>query len=166
MRSVCKTGAFINGVGNLFANSDTIDLRCQENVFLLKDVDKLPSSSDQNDTSIIKQRSEKWFSERKTVKVTGSTAFQALGCDTLKKQKEHYNVVVLGKQPCEPNQFQRTAMQHGTDCEINQIATLSGLVLPFLFPDLKYCEEGYYKTNDVIVSPDGSIRNSEGKALF
>ena len=38
-------------------------------------------------TQYLKQRSPEWFEERENVKVTGSTAFTAIGLDTLIEQK-------------------------------------------------------------------------------
>jgi len=37
---------------------------------------------------------------------------------------------------------QQKAMQHGVDLEKHEIATLTGIVLPFMFPNLEYREEG------------------------
>lgn len=87
LRSICKTRAYANGAGHLFADADFFYLSCQENVRLLKNYDQLPDNRDENDTSVVKQRSEKWLSDCKKMKVTGSTMFQALGCDGLKNKR-------------------------------------------------------------------------------
>ena len=49
-------------------------------------------------------------------------------------------------------------MEHGTVNEINQIATMCGVVMSFIFPDLVFYEEGFYETGQILVSPDGSLR--------
>ena len=94
---------------------------------------------------MIKQRSDKWFEERKKVKVTGSSVYRAVGCDGLKNQKEHFNQVINGALPAEPSEVQRLAMEHGTESEIHQMATMCGIIMPFLFPDLTFQEEGVYR---------------------
>jgi hypothetical protein len=45
------------------------------------------------DSSIAKQRTDRWLQLRKKSRVTGSTLFRALGLATLREQQEHfYNV--------------------------------------------------------------------------
>ncbi|CAG2234683.1 unnamed protein product [Mytilus edulis] len=61
-------------------------------------------------------------------------------------------------------------MRHGTENEINALATLHSKVLPSYFPNLSYYEEGIriVKTGsrDIIgVSPDGSIRASQKNVI-
>ncbi|CAG2249712.1 unnamed protein product [Mytilus edulis] len=53
-------------------------------------------------------------------------------------------------------------MEHGTQSEIHAVATLTGKVLPFFSPGLKYIEEGahviYVEAEPfILVSPDGSV---------
>ncbi|XP_053406396.1 uncharacterized protein LOC128559213 [Mercenaria mercenaria] len=116
--------------------------------------------------SIIKQRTTIWHEERNKMKVTGSSIFQAIGCDTLKSQKEHFGKVVNGMQPMKSSDIQQQAMQHGTESEIHQIATMCGVIMPFLFPDLVFNEEGFYKSDGKIVSPDRSLKNSDQVAEY
>ena len=61
-------------------------------------------------------------------------------------------------------------MKHGTENEINALATLHSKVLPSYFPNLSYCEEGIriVKTgshNIIGVYPDGSIRASQKNVI-
>ncbi|XP_045178040.2 uncharacterized protein LOC123538138 [Mercenaria mercenaria] len=165
-RCICKAGACINKTAHLFAQTDMIDLNCQANLRILKSPDKLPAGTVVKNTSIIKQRSDLWFAERKEMKVTGSSIFQAIGCDSLKRQEEHFEKVINGVDPPEPSETQQKAMQHGTDCENHQVATMCGMIMPFLYPDLIFQEEGYYVKDNILVSPDGSLRSMDNSVKY
>ena len=114
------------------------------------------------DTYLIKQRSGDWFAARNEVKVTGSTAYSALGCDELKRQREHFDQVVSGVEKPETNAEQKAAMQHGCESEKYQISTLSSIIMPCLYPQMIFYEEGYYKKHGIVASPDGSLRTETG----
>lgn len=57
-------------------------------------------------------------------------------------------------------------MEFGSTNEIDAIATLTGKVLPFVYPEMKYIEEGCMKisskndANFMVASPDDSLRVS------
>ena len=121
----------------------------------------MPAGTDMTDKSIIKQRTPQWIEERKTKKVTGSTIYQAIGCDGLKRQREHFDKVVSHIDPPSPSEIQQKAMRHGVESEIHQLATMSGIIMPFLYPELVFYEEGYYVQDNVLVSPDGSLQNTD-----
>ena len=163
-KSVCKSAASLNMAEHLFADTDNVDLQCQANLRLLKEPSQIQENVDMLDTSVTKQRTDKWLSDRKDVKVTGSTIYKAIGCESLKKQKEHYDQVMNGIEPPAPTSEQEKFMKHGTDSEVHEIATMCSIVMPVLFPDCVFHEEGYYVRDDVLVSPDGSLRlnDSEG----
>ncbi|CAG2194451.1 unnamed protein product [Mytilus edulis] len=115
---------------------------------------------------LLKQKSDEWFNLRKTVKVTGSTAYNALGIDGLKSQKETFQYINNQKEKPAPTEQQQMAMKHGTENEIHALATLHSKVMPAFFPNLTYYEEGIHmitanNKNIIGVSPDGSIRRSE-----
>ncbi|XP_071172850.1 uncharacterized protein [Mytilus edulis] len=115
---------------------------------------------------LLKQKSDEWFNLRKTVKVTGSTAYNALGIDGLKSQKETFQCINNQKEKPAPTEQQQMAMKHGTENEIHALATLHSKVMPAFFPNLTYYEEGIHmitanNKNIIGVSPDGSIRRSE-----
>ena len=112
--------------------------------------------------ALTKQRSQEWIDARRNAKVTGSTIYTAIGCDSLKKQKQHFDKVFSGVEADEPSEAQHDAMLHGTQSEVHEIATLSSIVMPFLFPDMIFHEEGYYVHNGMVVSPDGSLMSSDG----
>ena len=57
-------------------------------------------------------------------------------------------------------------MQHGIASEEHEIATLVGVSMPFLFPEMIYHEEGYCVEDGVILSPDGSLRDKSGSKCF
>ena len=174
-KSICKAAASLNMAEHLFADTNNVDLQCQANLKLLKEPSQIQENVDVLDTSVTKQRTDKWFSDRKGVKVTGSTIYKAIGCESLKKQKEHYDQVMNGIEPTAPTSEQEKFMKHGTDSAIHEIATMCSIIMPVLFPDCVFHEEGYYVRDDVLVSPDGSLRLKdsgsaeyafEGKAPF
>ena len=162
--TICKAGAFINKAGHLFAKDRTINLSKQSNVVLLKEPNEMKKQLqvEQLDPTLTKQRSTEWFAARNKAKVTGSSAYIALGCDSLKRQKEHFDHVVSGVDKQEPGSEQKAAMEHGSESEVHQIATLSSVIMPYLYPDMIFHEEGYYPCNGLIVSPDGSLRTDSG----
>ncbi|VDI45018.1 Hypothetical predicted protein [Mytilus galloprovincialis] len=109
----------------------------------------LPDNKDTNDdTRKIKQRSEEWFSIRKQAKVTGSTLYKAIGLENLSSMRDHFDNVICNLKEAPKNQFTIAAMQHGTDNEINAMSTLVGKILPSLFPDMEFYEEGCVKLFD------------------
>jgi hypothetical protein len=82
--------------------------------------------------------------------------------------------MVLKQAPKVDDEVQKR-MDYGTINEVNALATLSGVILPFLHPHSKYVEEGAYVMNAeevaLFISPDGSIRsdcfpNSESETLY
>ncbi|CAC5412480.1 unnamed protein product [Mytilus coruscus] len=120
-----------------------------------------------NQLRFIKQRSTRWFDERKEFRLTGSKLFEGLGLDSLKNLQKHHDKVVKKKDVEEriPAEIQ-TRMDHGTLSEIHAVATLVSKVLPIYYPNTKYIEEGAFKlTHDgkpfILVSPDESIGQFE-----
>ena len=83
---ICEAAASLNNVKHLFAETDNVELQCQANLKLLKTPAQIKENIDILDTFVAKQRTDKWFSDRKSVKVTGSTIYKALGCESLKTQ--------------------------------------------------------------------------------
>ena len=164
---ICKSGASLNNAQTLFANGKEINLSTQSNVKLLKSVDDMKAELkvDALETRFIKQRSPEWHEARKHVKVTGSTLYGAIGCDGLKKEVEHFDSVFSDKEK-QISAVCEAAMKHGTESEIHQIATLSSVIMPFLFPNLNFHEEGFYLDRGVIVSPDGSIRDENDRKVM
>ncbi|CAG2229306.1 unnamed protein product [Mytilus edulis] len=57
---------------------------------------------------LLKQKSDEWFNLRKTVKVTGSTAYNALGIDGLKSQKETFQYINNQKEKPAPTEQRRS----------------------------------------------------------
>ncbi|XP_053383231.1 uncharacterized protein LOC123562931 [Mercenaria mercenaria] len=116
----------------------------------------------------IKQLSDKWHAIRNSAKVTGSSLNKALGLGSLKQQLEHFDKVFFKKEPKQVSSDVQLKMKYGSEQEINAIATLVSKVLPVFEPSLIYVEEGCYKKTigtepnevPIVVSPDGSIRNS------
>ena len=157
---ICQYIAVLNQSDKLYQTGQFVNLSSQPNCV------ELSENEETDDTRFIKQRTEKWHSVRKEASVTGSTIYQSLGLDTLKKQREHFDKVVCGiaEQP-KPEEVQK-AMQYGTENEINAIATMVGKVLPVIAPEQIYVEEGcikieYQNQTFMVVSPDGSLRSSQ-----
>ena len=62
--------------------------------------------------------------------VTGSSMFRALGLDTLKAEKEHFNIHIR-KLPSTPLSTDvQEYIKFGSENEINAISTLIGLLMP------------------------------------
>ena len=151
---ICRTGAFLNGVLHLFAGGRTVDISTQENVKLLKSVEEMKEqlNTEELPTACVKQRSDDWYNARKTVKVTGSTVYSAVGCDGLKSLNNHIDKVCNKNDTSVPSESRVKAMEHGITCEEHEIATLASVIMPFLYPDMTFCEEGYYLQNGMIAT--------------
>ncbi|KAK3103474.1 hypothetical protein FSP39_019495 [Pinctada imbricata] len=144
--------------------SDIIEGRCvnlrSSPLFECLDISKRSQN-----TRFLEQRSDDWFALRNSVKITGSTIYPAIGCDGLSRQKDHFDKVVCGVKEKEPCATVKQAMQHGIDNEQNAVATIVGKIIPVLFPELKFFEEGcvVIKRGDgfpfMVISPDGSLRS-------
>ncbi|OWF49631.1 hypothetical protein KP79_PYT22905 [Mizuhopecten yessoensis] len=158
----------INGSSHLYSTGKVCDLREQENYICLTGI-ILPSVTKEDlktmDTKFIKQRSDTWKTARVFARVTGSTCFDALGFSSLKKQREHFEYVFESKEKPEFSTEVRKLMKHGSDNEINAVATLVSKVLPDFLPRYSFFEEGCYivfqeNTLALLVSPDGIIRSA------
>lgn len=88
----------LNGTSKHYisGNKLTIFLNKQENYKCLKDEINLNPLLYQQDSDMIKQRSETWHQLRNESRITGSTFFRALGLDILKEQQLHYDKVYRG----------------------------------------------------------------------
>lgn len=82
--------AALNGVPRLYTETKIIYLGEQENYVCLNG----QTFPDGTESRYVKQRTERWHDIRKTAKVIGSTAHAALGLDTLKRQKEHFDYAI------------------------------------------------------------------------
>ncbi|XP_053404619.1 uncharacterized protein LOC128558653 [Mercenaria mercenaria] len=160
----------LNGTEHLYSKSGTVNMSNQGNYHDLEE------NSNVQDTRYIKQRTEQWHAVRRKALVTGSTCNTALGLGKLKDQQSHFDKFVLGKEVEDQfSQQQRENMKYGTDHEIDGIATVVGRVLPALYHDQEYFEEGCIevpygdKKSFLVVSPDGSLRedaNSEPTMMY
>ena len=68
-----------------------------------------------NNPQIVKQRSQEWHNLRQLSKVTSSTMHNALGFQTLKLQKEHYDRFIKKTKVASPV---TEATQHSIDNEV------------------------------------------------
>ena len=60
--------------------------------------------------------------------------YKALGFETLKAQKQHFEVFVKGKQAQQVSPQVQEMLDYGAGNEIHAVATLVGLILPALRP--------------------------------
>jgi hypothetical protein len=66
----------------------------------------------------------------------------------------------------------KKAMDHGSKNKEHAVATIVGKIMPALYPDYIFSEEGPYmidNSNDkkiVVVSPDGSLRHPERRDVI
>lgn len=155
-------GATMIGQQSAFVKANAIDLKKQHNVY------QLNPAYDTDESQFIRQRTEQWFDIRKEAKVTGSTCNAAAGLARLKDQQSHIDKI-LGKSDSSRDEFDdetRKRMEFGATHEIDAVATLAAKVLPFLYPNLKYFEEGCMRVptesqqSFMVVSPDGTLRES------
>ena len=157
-------GASINGSQQAYSRSDTVVMSTQENY------SKLNVNYDTNDSRYIPQRKDKWFQRRRDAVVTGSTCNAALGLGKLKEQQQHFDTFVLKKDKEHPDEETSHRMAYGTEHEIDAVATLTGKILPFLYPNVRYFEEGCDAISSennpsfMVVSPDGSLRMKADEA--
>ena len=156
-------GSVIADANEIF-RSPEVKMNEQANYFRLN-----PRFEGENSRFVI-QRTPAWHEIRNRAKVTGSTAHTAIGLDTLKKQ--HFDHVLADKPSLEVSDDVKERMKSGTEHEIDAIASLTGTVLPFMFPSLSYYEERCLNMKNeneeyfMVVSPDGSLRTSAESAPF
>ncbi|KAH3865264.1 hypothetical protein DPMN_028303 [Dreissena polymorpha] len=113
----------------------------------------------------IKQRSPEWFTLRDLVKVTGSVAHDSIGLNTLKVQKDFFELKLCAKPNTkEVSEASKLAMNHGSTNEINAIATIVGKIMPVFYPNFTFYEVGAHNIRDkhgtpvMVISPDGALR--------
>ena len=162
LNSISSYGVFVSQMQNsvsAYRKSSELDKSYQQNMLTLVETDE---TSDV-EPRYIKQRSELWHLLRNQARVTGSSLHSAIGLRGVKEQKQHYEHFIDKKEHTFSKSVQER-LQHGTDNEINAVATLVGRFLPIYYPRSHFVEEGCYvlpgKHTDILgeVSPDGSIR--------
>ena len=161
---LCCAIAQANDLQNCYHEA-LIDLGHQENYICLQEADSSTIQEEGVDRVInprsIKQGSELWHRLRSSAKVTGRTAYKALGFESLKKQQEHFDYVFCKQDKPEFSTRTKLCLDHGVKNEINCVATLVSKVLPVYFPELSFKEEGcnVEELNGsvfFVCSPDGS----------
>ena len=88
------------GTNSLIPSTRSVTMSKQLNVFFLKPPSKVSSFADLNltdNSSYVKQHSSKWHVLCNSTMVTGSTLGKAIGLQTLKQQKEYYQVKFKNK---------------------------------------------------------------------
>ena len=118
-RNLCYIMLELNKSNDLYVCTDEVNLSQQANVKLLLDPKHFQHKVNLDiHTDVVKQSSSKWYKLHKEARVTGSTLYKALGLDSLKAEKEHYDKFILAKGkkefPCDVRQ----RMQHGSENEV------------------------------------------------
>ena len=99
----------------------------QPNVFLLKPPSEVSSFADLNITdnsSYVKQHSSEWHVLCDSAMVTGSTLGKAISLQTLKQQKEYYQVKFKNKKQVISPELKKI-LDHGTENEVHVSLSLS-----------------------------------------
>ena len=94
---ICKEMTHINRNLHCFSDSKFVQLHKQSNFFGLLPSEYVSQHMDlevEHQTVFCSQRSEIWYKLRDKSMITGSSMFRALGLDTVKAEKEHFNVHV------------------------------------------------------------------------
>ncbi len=141
--------------------SESCDLSIQQNFVTLKE---------ENQTNFfgpvaphhVKQGSEEWFEIRKGL-TTGSRFRKAIGLDGVQEMASEYHRIFHGIQtPIQVNE----AMAWGLASEKHAVATMTSVVMPQLFQDLIFHEEGIHISDGIGASPDGSLRKECGSTIL
>ena len=159
---------------NLFSPTDDhINLSEMSNAFQLlppEEVSVYLDISIDDNAQYVKQGSDEWHAIRNKARVSGSTLHKAIGLDTLARQKEHHYTNVCGRSPPMPDPLLTQRLKHGSDNEVNIIATLVSTIMPAYLPRcyayfevgpkfIKYGSRGFR----IEVSADGILRCPNGK---
>ena len=158
---IAEVGATLNRSDHLFRSASDVSLDEQKNFF------KLSPGYQGDETQFIQQKTERWFAIREKSMVTGSTCNTAIGLNKLKNQQEHYDKFIMKKGIREVAEHVQKRMDYGSKHEIDAIGTLTSKVLPFMYPELSYYEEGCLNIptdrtpSFITVSPDGSLRSAQ-----
>ena len=162
----------VNGTSHLYhqGSAAILDFQKQGNFICLRGIESSDANAIAN-AEFVKQRSQTWANLRNGAMVTGSSLYRAIGCGTLKEQKEHYDKVVnhIDKPVSE---YTQKCFQYGTDNEIHALATLVGKIMPVYYPNLKYREDGCIclpmeNGKYAVVSGDGSgLSDGQTKMAF
>ena len=94
-RFICSILAYLRRNGDVFQDSDYVDLHKMSNVRLLMNPNEMPPHINLSaDCQHVKQRTQEWFSLHKKAVVTASSAYNALGLRTLQEQCDHFKQYV------------------------------------------------------------------------
>ena len=164
-KSVCSVLSNVQLTPYCFSTGDHIILSHQVNVHLVCPIEIVQSVYDTNVyTNLAKQHSELWKQLHVDARITGSTAFNALGLHTKKLQDQHFNQFVHKIPPVQfPSDVQQR-MEYGSENEVNALGTLSASFMPACLPLCSTLYEdgpSFLGSNEVPhlmeVSPDGFI---------
>ena len=142
----------------------------QVNLQLLTNYRNIEQNTSADSCRKIQQRSQPWHEARQKAVVTGSTLYQAVGCDGLQKMKEHFDSHICKEKARTKSSTAQSAMSYGTDNEINATATFVSTVMPVIAPTCVFQEEGYVMksitdSDFAVISPDGSLLNASNETI-
>ena len=169
--------AALQGTESLIPSTQLVSMSKQPNVFLLKPPSKVSNFADLNITdnlSYVKQHSAKWHVLCNSVMVTGSTLGKAISLQTLKEQKEYYQVKFKNKKQIISPEL-RKILDHGTVImgqKMRYIFFSSYWFHPLaigFFPSKIFCIMLFSKTNMfllLILDPQNSDTHQCSHACF
>ena len=111
--------ARINRNTQCFLATGTVDLEKQKNLRILLKLQTIELSNPgflNDNPEYVKQRTVEWFNNRRWSRITASTMLNALGLQTLKGQKDHFEEFVMGKVPSDKDPA--PALVHGIKHEV------------------------------------------------
>lgn len=161
--TLCKYAAILVGASSYLHEGKYIPHAHQGNFVCF-------NTESEEDSTLIKQRSDIWFSKRKEAIVTGSTINTAIALDGLKRQKQLLEVKAGKRTEDKITPDLQQKFDHETKHKINAVATLVSKILPAFNPDSSFFEEECYMEKEaartvLVVSPDGSIRRTDDEKL-
>ena len=93
----------------------------QPNIFLLRPPSEISTFEDLtniDNLSFVKQHSDEWHALQDSAMVTGSTLGKAIGLQTLKEQKEYYQVKFKNKKQRISDELKKI-LEYGTENEVH-----------------------------------------------
>ena len=132
------------GTNSLIPSTRSVTMSKQLNVFLLKPPSKVSNFADLNITdnsSYVKQHSSKWHVLHNSAMVTGSTLGKAISLQTLKQQKEYYQVKFKNKKTSHQSRVKKNTWswyrKWGTVFSLSLLISPHGYLI--FFPWSNYC---------------------------
>ena len=134
---ICRVLAELHGSSCCVPHTMFVQLHTQPNYFHLLPYEYVKHNIDfrkEENTVYCEKRSSLWYRLHKEAMVTDSTLYTALGFNTLKKEREHFNVFVKKCPAPDVQDDIWKSLNFEVEHEIHAISTIVGLLLPALKP--------------------------------